>query len=95
MNERAPSISSLLAVYAALIGLLALTAASTILPAGWWSTPVGLFIALSKALLIAYFFMNLRGQTGLVRTFAVAGLFWLLIMIVLTATDFISRAWPI
>jgi cytochrome c oxidase subunit 4 len=64
------------------------------LPSGWWSTPIGLLIAFAKAFLIAFFFMNLRGQTGLVRTFAVAGLFWLLIMMALTASDYLTRAWP-
>jgi cytochrome c oxidase subunit IV len=94
MTERAPSISRLIGVYATLLCLLASTAAATLLPSGWWSTPIGLFIALSKAFLIAYFFMNLRGQPGIVRTFAVAGLFWLLIMMVLTGSDYLTRAWP-
>jgi cytochrome c oxidase subunit 4 len=94
MTEKAPSIPQLLVVYAALIGLLALTAGSTVLPSGWWSTPIGLVVAFAKAVLIGYYFMNLRGQTGLVRMFALAGLFWLLIMMVLTGSDYLTRAWP-
>jgi cytochrome c oxidase subunit 4 len=94
MTQAAPSIPRLLAVYAALLCLLALTAGATMLPAGWWSTPIGLFIGFAKAFLIACFFMNLRGQAGLVRTFAVAGLFWLAVMMVLTASDYLTRAWP-
>jgi cytochrome c oxidase subunit IV len=94
MTNRAQSIPKLVAVYAALICLLALTAGSTALPVGWWSTPTGLVIAAVKAFLIAYFFMNLRGQPGIVRVFAVAGLFWLLILLVLSASDYFTRAWP-
>jgi cytochrome c oxidase subunit 4 len=94
MREKTPSIQRLAAVYAALLCLLAMTAGSAVLPAGWWSTPFGLIIASAKAFLIGFYFMNLRGQTGIVRVFAVAGLFWLTIMMVLTASDYLNRAWP-
>ena len=94
MTERAQSIPKLLAVYAALICLLALTAGSTVLPGSWWSTPISLVIAFAKTFLIATFFMNLKGQPGIVRVFAVAGLFWLLILLTLSASDYLTRAWP-
>jgi len=94
MTERTQSIPRLVAVYVALLCLLALTAGSTILPGGWWSTPISLFIAFIKTFLIAYFFMNLKGQPGIVRVFAVAGLFWLLILLTLSASDYFTRAWP-
>jgi cytochrome c oxidase subunit 4 len=93
MRERAQYIPRLVAVYLALLCLLTLTAGSTALPVGWWSTPISLVIAFVKAFLIAYFFMDLRRQPGIVRVFAVAGLFWLLILLVLTASDFFTRAW--
>jgi len=80
-------------IFAALIGLLSLTAAASFLPSGWWSTPVALAIAVAKAFLIFYFFMRLRGQSALVRTFAVAGFFWLAILMVLTASDYLTRIW--
>jgi cytochrome c oxidase subunit 4 len=94
MKGRESSIRRLVAVYLALLLLLALTASATALPPGWWSTPIGLAIACAKIFLIAYVFMNLRNQPGLVRIFAGAGLFWLMIMIALTSCDYITRAWP-
>jgi cytochrome c oxidase subunit 4 len=94
MTSTTPSITRLIAVYLALICLLAGTAGSTMLPSGWWSTPIGLLIAFAKAFLIGYFFMNLRAQGALVRIFAMAGLFWFLIMMVLTSSDYLSRVWP-
>jgi cytochrome c oxidase subunit 4 len=93
MTERTQSIPRLVAVYLALLCLLTLTAVSTALPVGWWATPISLVIAFAKAFLIANFFMNLRGQPGIVRVFAAAGLFWLLILLVLSASDFFTRAW--
>lgn len=94
MSEQTPSVPRLVAVYMALLCLLAITAGSTILPTGWWSTAIGLLIASAKAFLIAYYFMNLRAQKGLVRVVAVAGPFWLLVMVVLTASDYLNRSWP-
>jgi cytochrome c oxidase subunit 4 len=93
MTERVQSIPRLVAVYLALLCLLALTAGSTVLPGGWWSTPISLVIAFVKTFLIAFFFMNLKGQPWIVRIFAVAGLFWLLILVILSASDYFTRAW--
>jgi hypothetical protein len=39
--------------------------------------------------------MRLRHQPGLVRIFAVAGLFWLAILVVLTLSDFLTRTWSV
>ena len=95
MKEDTQSLGRLVLVYVALIGLLALTAGSVALPAGWWTTPVSLAIAVAKAILIFYFFMRLRTQSGLVRVFALAGFFWLAILLVLTAADYFTRNWPV
>ena len=95
MKEDTQSLGRLVLTYVVLIGLLALTAGSVALPSGWWSTPVSLGIATAKAVLIFYFFMRLRTQSGLVRVFALAGFFWLAILLVLAATDYFTRAWPV
>jgi cytochrome c oxidase subunit IV len=94
MTDRPQSVPSLLGVYGSLLCLLALAAGSRILPAGWWSTVISLVIASAKTSLIAYFFMNLKGQPWIVRVFAVAGLFWLLILLTLSASDYFTRAVP-
>jgi cytochrome c oxidase subunit 4 len=93
-GQQTQTLPRLVAVYVALLVLLALTACSTLLRAGWWSTPISLTIAAAKTLLIASWFMNLRGQPGIVRIFAVAGLFWLMILLGITASDYLTRAWP-
>jgi cytochrome c oxidase subunit 4 len=95
MKANASQWAQLLVVYGALMGLLALTAGASFLPGGWWSTPVALAIATAKAFLIFYFFMRLRGQSGLVRIFAVAGFFWLAILLVLTSADYLTRLWAV
>jgi len=50
-------------------------------------------IALAKGLLVVLYFMHLRYSNRLTWIFAGAGVFWLLILIVLTLADYLSRGW--
>ena len=75
----------------ALLVLLALTTASAFLPLGTANLFISLGIAVAKALIVLLFFMELRASRALVRTFAAAGFFWLLIMITLTTADYTHR----
>jgi cytochrome c oxidase subunit 4 len=95
MIPRESSLRPLFGTFAALIILLVLTAAAAQLPTGWWSTPLSLLIAFAKAFLIFTVFMRLRTQGPLVRVFALAGLFFLMVLLVLTAADFLTRNWPV
>jgi cytochrome c oxidase subunit 4 len=75
----------------ALMLLLAATTASAFVPLGSANIVISLAIAVAKALIVLLFFMELRGSRALVRAFAAAGFFWLLIMIVLTGADYWHR----
>lgn len=75
----------------ALMLLLAATTASAFVPLGSVNLIVSLSIAVAKALIVLLFFMELRASPALVRAFAAAGFFWLLIMIVLTGADYWHR----
>jgi cytochrome c oxidase subunit 4 len=75
-----------------LILLLAATTASAFMPLGSLNLPISLAIAVAKGLIVLLFFMELRASRALVRTFAAAGFFWLLIMIVLTGADYWHRS---
>jgi cytochrome c oxidase subunit 4 len=77
--------------WAALVLLLAATTASAFVPLGSLNLPISLGIAVAKALIVLLFFMELRASRALVRTFAAAGFFWLMIMIVLTGADYWHR----
>ena len=52
-----------------------------------------LVIAVTKAVLVALVFMHVRQSGPVTRLFVGAGLIWLLILIGLTLTDYLSRAW--
>lgn len=55
------------------------------------NTVLAMTIASIKAALVILFFMHVRYSGPLVRLFAVAGLVWLIILIGLTFTDYLSR----
>lgn len=75
----------------ALIILLALTTGSAFIPLGTANLFISLGIAVMKALIVLLFFMELRASVSLVRVFAAAGFFWLMIMIALTTADYTHR----
>ncbi|HEX3127306.1 MAG TPA: cytochrome C oxidase subunit IV family protein [Thermoanaerobaculia bacterium] len=74
--------------------LLVLTAATVIVAnfdLGWANNVVALTIAVTKALLVLIFFMHLRHSTRLTVLTALAGFFWLGILLVLTLNDYFTR----
>jgi cytochrome c oxidase subunit 4 len=77
--------------WAALMILLALTTGLAFVPLGAVQLGVSLAIACTKAILVLLLFMELKASSGLVRVFACAGFFWLLIMIALTSADYTHR----
>jgi cytochrome c oxidase subunit 4 len=86
--------STLIIVYVLLVILLGLTLWLGFLPAqGTWNPIAGLLVAATKAILIALIFMHVHDQSGLVKIFAVAGVFWLLLLFLLTATDYLTITW--
>ena len=76
--------------------LLALTGLTTVvayLPLGPWHTAVALGIAATKAVLIGLYFMHLRFSPSMTRLAALAGLFWLTILLTGTLDDVVTRGW--
>ena len=83
-----------LAVFAALLGLTALTTAIAFVDLGHiGNISVAVTIAGMKAVLVMLYFMHLRYSSHLTILFASAGVFWLGIMLVLTLSDYVSRGW--
>ena len=80
-------------VFAALLVLTAVTVAAALLDLGPFNLVVAMVIAGVKMMLVVVYFMHLRWSENLTRFAAVAGLLWLVIFMVLTISDFISRDW--
>ena len=82
-----------LGIFAALIVLTALTVASSCVDLGFFNVFIAITIAVTKALLVLLFFMHVRYSDRLIWVVAGAGFFWLLIMLSLTLSDFLTRQW--
>ena len=54
---------------------------------------VALTIAVVKATLVILYFMHLRYSSRLTQVVVAAGVCWLIIMIALTLSDYLTRHW--
>jgi cytochrome c oxidase subunit 4 len=79
-------------VFVTLIGLTVLTVSASFIEMES-HIAVGLAFGAAKALLVVLFFMHLLHSQRMTWLVAGAGLFWLAIMLVLTLSDYLTRAW--
>jgi len=82
----------LLASWAALLILLALTVGAAFLPIGGAKPWIALLIAAAKAAIILWFFMELRQDDGIGRLAGFAAFLWLAMLLLLSAADYVTRA---
>jgi cytochrome c oxidase subunit 4 len=76
---------------AALMLLLALTWTIGYINLGMFNVIIALAIAITKALLVALFFMHIKGSSRLLHLAATVGIIWLVIMLSLTLGDYFTR----
>jgi cytochrome c oxidase subunit IV len=81
------------AVFAALMLFTALTVWAAFQHLGVWNTPVALTIAVTKAILVALIFMHLKDSPRLTILVVAASVLWLAFLIVITVSDYVTRAW--
>jgi len=81
------------AIFASLLALTYLTVQISTLDLGVFNTIAALGIASVKATLVVLFFMHAKYSSRLTRLAVVGGLYWLLIFMALTASDYLTRAW--
>ena len=78
-------------VWIALLVGTGLTVAAAEVELGWANNLVALGIAVTKALLVLYFFMELRHSTRMTVLTAAAGFFWLVLMLSTFMMDYGTR----
>jgi cytochrome c oxidase subunit 4 len=81
-----------IAVWIGLFALLALTVALSFAPLGPFRLTVSLAIAAAKAGLIYWVYMDLRKEDGLTRIVALAALFFLAVLLLMSGLDFAVRS---
>jgi len=83
-----------LAVFIALLIGTGLTVYASGLDLGSFNAPVALGIATIKATLVALFFMHVwHAGEKLIKLVVISALFFLLLLLGLTMTDFATRSW--
>jgi cytochrome c oxidase subunit 4 len=80
-------------VFAALLVFTGITVAVAFLNLGPLNTIVALAIAVIKALLVVLIFMHVRYSSRLTGVVVAGGVFWLLLLIALTMSDYLTRSW--
>lgn len=79
------------AVFAALIVFTFVTVWVAFIDLGVMNNVIMLTIACTKALLVILYFMHVRYSPRLTWVFVAAGFFWLLILLVFTLSDYMTR----
>ena len=80
-------------MFLALLVLLGLTLLAARFDLGPFNLAIALVVAAAKTLLIALYFMHLRYHNWLAWAVAGAGVVWLVILIGLTLSDYVSHGW--
>ena len=91
MTPTLPPLRHYVLTWIALLVLLALTTASAFVPLGALNLAANLGIAVVKAALVVLLFMHVRSAPPMARVAAVAGLFWLALLVCLSSVDFLTR----
>ena len=74
-----------------LLALFAVNVFLSYVPLGGFNVPVHMSVAGIMIVLLVVFFMDFKSYTALLRFAALAGVFWLVFMFVLTGVDYFTR----
>jgi cytochrome c oxidase subunit 4 len=91
MSEHIVSPKTYVGVFLALMVGTILTVVAARIDMGRLNIYIALTIAVAKATFVVLFFMHVRWSSRLTKVIVVAGLFWLVIMVTLTLSDYLTR----
>jgi len=80
-------------VFATLLIFTGITVAAAFINNGIFNPIVALAIACTKGVIVILFFMHVKYQSNLVKLTVGAGFFTFLVLITMTLSDYVSRAW--
>ena len=93
MAEHIVSRTTYFAIFGALIVLTFATVGVAKVDLGEWNVVVALSIAVTKATLVILYFMHIKYSKRLTQLVVAAGFLWLLLLLGLTLSDFLTRDW--
>jgi cytochrome c oxidase subunit 4 len=80
-------------VFATLLIFTGVTVGAAYIDLGIFNPVVALAIASFKAVVVILFFMHVKYQSSLIKLTVAAGFFTFIVLITMTMSDYISRAW--
>lgn len=80
-------------VFGTLLLFTLLTVGAAFVDLKWANPVIALAIACFKAVIVILFFMHAKYQTRLIKMTIGSGFFVFLVLIVMTLSDYVSRAW--
>ena len=80
-------------VFATLLACTALTVFAADINLGVFNPIIALAIASFKGVIVILFFMHVKYQSKLIKVTVGAGFFMFLVLVTITLSDYISRAW--
>lgn len=80
-------------IFGALLLGTALTVGASYIDMGPWNPIIALAIACTKAVLVILFFMHIAYSSRVTMLTVAAGFFTFLVLVSMTLTDYMSRAW--
>ena len=93
-HSKSSPLTTYFAVWAALLVGTFLTYEASLLDLGVFNAAVALIIATTKALLVALFFMHLKGASEkLLKLVVISTIFFLFILLALSMADYGTRWW--
>jgi len=93
-HSKSSPLPTYFAVFIALLIGTGLTVYASGLDLGPFNAPIALTIASVKATLVALFFMHIKGASEkLTKVVVISALFFLLLLLGLTMTDYATRPW--
>jgi cytochrome c oxidase subunit 4 len=93
MSEHIVSPKIYVGVFLALVVFTISTYSIAKLDLGPFNAMVAIVIAMIKSMLVILFFMHVKYSPKMTKVTIVSGLFFLLILLALSMTDYISRPW--
>jgi cytochrome c oxidase subunit IV len=82
-----------LLIFGALMLGTGLTVGASYIDMGEWNPVIALAIACTKAVLVILFFMHIKYSSRVMKLTVASGFFTFLVLITMTLSDYISRAW--
>ena len=80
-------------IFGTLLLFTGITVGAAYVDLGIFNPVVALAIACTKAVIVILFFMHVKYQSKLVKLTVGAGFFTFMVLITMTLTDYVSRAW--